>query len=123
MSVGNWPVEVVPDEDRLFMRVHKNNIRDGEPLPGAFKDHGGGMSTDWEKYSTPAETRERGAQAAANYGIISLPVGDTRNIPGLSVVHTPLNDNRAHTDVFGQKDTQARVMLGRICRWQIHCAT
>lgn len=115
-----WPIEEIPDEDRLFMRVHFENIVDGEPGPGAFRDHGGGMSTDWEKYSTPEESQGR-AQRPELYGVISLVTGEVRSIPSLTVVHEPLDDNRAHTEVFGEKrrDPEVRVKLTRMSQWEI----
>lgn len=102
------------------MRVHKNQIVDGEPMPIAFRNHNSGMSTDWNRYATPAET-QRGSQAAQNYGVIVLGVGDVRSIPDQKVVHEPVDENRAHTEVFGDKDAQVRVKLGRIYRWSIRC--
>ena len=55
-----WPVEDIPDGDKLFMRVHRNWCPGGDLSPGVFRDHGGGMSTDWERYSTPQEARDPG---------------------------------------------------------------
>lgn len=55
-----WESESIPDESVLYMRVHRAMLNaNGEPVLDAFRDHGGGMSTDWEKYSTPAQTRRR----------------------------------------------------------------
>lgn len=117
-----WPVEEIPDVDGLYMRVHRNHVRDGEPIPGAFRDIGGGMSTDWNKYSTPQATRERGRKDPALYGIIQLPVGLVRTIDSLAVTHSPLEENRAHTDVIGEKDTEVRLKLLRVYEWKIPLA-
>ncbi len=114
-----WPVESIPDSDNLYMRIHHNQIRDDAPIPGAFKDHEGGMSTDWNKYSTPFETRRRGRKPEQEYGVVSLPVGGVRSIPNLTVVHEPLPVNRAHSEVFGEKDTEARLKLCRLYQWQV----
>ena len=36
----NWPKEEIPDEDHLYMRVHRNHLTPkGSPIPGAFRDH------------------------------------------------------------------------------------
>ena len=108
-----WEGEEIPDEDFLFMRVHQDYWDDeGEPIPKAFRNHPkktGGMSTDWQKYFTPEETRQRGRDAAANI-VIQLLTGTVRKIPDQSVVHTPdvENNNRAHSDVFGEKTTEVR---------------
>lgn len=122
-----WPVEHVPDEDRLFMRVHPNNARDGILNPGAFANHGeagkrAGMSTDWEKYSTPDETRNRATRNPAIYGVVGMVVGQLREVPGQTAEHTPdYPANRAHTEVFGDKrsDPEVRVLLRRISTWEI----
>ena len=115
-----WPVEHVPDEDKLFMRVHKNWCPGGELGPGVFRDHGPGMSTDWEKYSTPEDSRNR-AKCPAENGVLSLVVGAVRAIPPLAVQHSPDAEtmNRAHTDVLGPKGPRVRIMLLRMFRWEI----
>lgn len=47
-----------------------------------------------------------------------MNVGEVRGIPEQIVKHTPdLEDNnRAHTDVFGEKDEEVRVLFGRITK-------
>jgi len=116
-----WEGEEIPDEDFLFMRVHRDYWDDeGEPIPKAFRNHPkkiGGMSTDWQKYSTPEETRQRGREGAANI-VIQLLTGTVRKIPDQSVVHTPdiENNNRAHSDVLGEKTTEVRERFMQIYR-------
>jgi len=115
--------ESIPDQDLLFFRVHKSYVRNGDIIPGAFRDQGihplvRGMSTDWNKYSTPEESRWR-ARTPSDNGIASLDVGAVRAIPGLAVDHDPYWSNRAHTHVLGEKDTEARLKLKRLCRWVI----
>ena len=103
-----WEPEEIPDEDLLFMRVHRDYLDDdGEPIPQAFRNRPprtGGMSTDWRKYSTAEETMGRARDRTANI-LIELLTGAVRKIPNQSVAHTPdiENNNRAHTDVFGEK--------------------
>ncbi len=103
-----WEAEDVPDPDFLFMRVHYRFLdQDGEPMPGAFRnrpDESGGMSVDWQKYSTPQETRARARDPSANI-VIEFLAGAVRKIPNQTVVHTPDADryNRAHTDIRGEK--------------------
>lgn len=113
-----WPVEDIPDEDSLYMRVHQANIRaDGSFRTNAWNNHGDGMSTNWSRYSTPEDTRkdvERFGKQPNKYAVIELRVGQVRAIPGQSVQHSPEEDNQAHTDVLGKKDEEARVRLGRI---------
>lgn len=120
-----WPSEEIPDEDRLFMRVHKNFLLGAEDdyiPPGVFRDQGPAMSTDWEKYSSPEQSRERARKPEVN-GVIALVAGPVRTDAGQEVVHTPdePRGNRAHTDVRGKKDGDPRVRLAlqRCARWEI----
>ena len=122
-GLTSWPVENIPDLDRLYMRVHRNNQVDGVPTPGAFRDHPPdgerpGMSTDWSRYSTPEETLARARKPEDN-GVVEMVVGAVRAIPNLRVEHVPLPENRAHSEVFGKKDVEARVLLQRACRWSL----
>jgi hypothetical protein len=55
----NWQAEHIPDEDSVYMRAHKHILRGKTLLPGIFRPHDGGMSVDWEKYSSPEECRQR----------------------------------------------------------------
>jgi len=116
---GGWESEPILDEDFLFMRVHKTWAkRDGSISLGVFKNTPtpqDGMSTDWQKYSTPEETRSHSARKPPDeYAVIRMLAGKVRTIPKQEVEHTPLPDNRAHTDVFGEKDEEARLLFGRI---------
>ena len=120
-----WPEENIPDQDLMYYRVHKNyiDLETGGPKPGAFgnqpkSDPNSAMSTDWEKYATPHDTQNRGAQLPVdvNYAIISLNAGDVRNLGADElqyVNHTPDKDrnNRAHTDVRGKKTPEVRRKL------------
>ncbi len=116
-----WPKEDIPDTHRLFMRVHiKTYTHNGLPVAGAFKNHDGGMSTDREKYATAADTRARGRKLASEYGVVQVLAGKVREIPSQTVEHKPLYpDNRAHTDVLGEKDEEARTLLRRFSSWII----
>ncbi len=120
-GLNEWVKEDIPDIQCLFMRVHRNNLRDGSPNPGAFKDHGTGMSADWCKYGNPQRT-QRAAINPGDNGVVQMLVLDIRSIEGLTVEHTPdvLINNRAHVDVFGDKsDVQTRVQLRHACKWVI----
>lgn len=118
-TVSAWPQELIPDKDELFMRVHRNWTLNGNPIPGAFRDHAGGMSTDWAKYSTPEETLRRALKNPERNGVVKLQVSEVRAIPNQTVVHTPEVTNRAHTDVLGVKDEEVRLKLTRIYTWII----
>lgn len=104
-----WESEHIPDEDLLYRRVHKNyyltaEIPFDEIPPGAIKNDGNAMSTDWSKYAEPDDTRRRLGKPE-DYAVIAMPVGKVRAIPNQNVTHTPdmVHNNRAHTDVAGEK--------------------
>jgi hypothetical protein len=111
-----WTEENIPDEDVLFYRVHCNDMDGEKPKPGAFRNHprgdpNSGMSTNWSKYCSAEQTRQNAPQSPQNYAVVQLGVGKVREIPGQTVKHTPniaLN-NRSHTDVFGEKNTEVRL--------------
>lgn len=113
-----WPIELIPNEHFLFMRIHASYMKFGDPL-GAFKDIEGGMSTDWEKYSTPQQTRDR-ARIPNQNGIVKLNAGKIRELQGMSVTHTPEPMNQAHSEVFGEKTPEMRVKLYRLSEWIIN---
>jgi hypothetical protein len=125
-----WPVEEIPDGDRLFMRVHRMWIKkNGEVAATFFKNRLDertgrlGMSTDWSRYATSEEARQRAKDPSVN-GVTALGVGQVRAIPKQRVEHTPIQghpslpDNRAHTDVYGPKDEdpEAQRRFSRLCQ-------
>ena len=97
-----WPVEPIPDVDRVFMRAHRMHFRSGELQPGVFRPQGDGMSVDREKYATPQDTRNRAAKPLEN-AVIAANVGTIREIHNLQVQHAPDHEreNRAHSNVVG----------------------
>lgn len=119
----DWPVENIPDKAKLFYRIHKQNYKDGKVVPGTFKEIGTteeekGMSTDWEKYSTPEQSRLRAKKPEQN-GIVSFVTGHLRKIV-LDVIHypLPLEKNRAHTNVRGI-DSEKQLKMRDIYAWEI----
>ncbi len=125
-----WPKEDIPDHASVFMRIHKSYMIGGDVPPNAFHDRGGGMSVDWDKYSTPLETRNRARTPSAN-AVISMIVGEIRKIQALVVDHDPIQENsfdeegnpltpnQAHSEVIGEKTPEVRLKLSRIWAWQI----
>lgn len=100
------------------MRVHRCNISNGLPAPGAFRPHGGGMSVDWSRYRNPEGTLAS-ARVEQDNGVVRLLTGGVRGIP-LDVTHTPIPENQAHTDVTGfDNPAEARVKLARLAVWVI----
>lgn len=107
-GVSPWPVEQIPGGDRLFMRAHRMFFTGGHLSPGVFRDHAGGMSVDWERYSTPGETQSR-ARVPEDNAVIRLVAGEVRAIPPLTVEHRPVEENRAHSEIIGRKDPEVWV--------------
>jgi hypothetical protein len=114
-AINNRAMEDIPDSDQLYMRVHRHYAPDGELAHGVFRDIGRGMSADWQKYSTPEETRARARKPHEN-GVIAMVAGGVRSC-GLLVEHDPIPVNRAHTEVIGIKTTEVRFKLFRLARW------
>jgi hypothetical protein len=148
-----WPAEEIPDADSLYMRVHRNDVVYGELKPGVFCNRPDptrptrppAMSTDWSRFATPDDTRNRAESSAPHdNGVISLNVGKVRGIYGQRVEHTPKvadptdpasKNNRALVDVFGPKSPkdaesqeertkvqQVRFEYLVIFRWEIRIA-
>jgi hypothetical protein len=128
----DWLVELIPNGDTIYRRAHKQKFnKNGEAQPAAF-ELVGGMSTDWEKYSTAQQARQRAAKPFVN-GVVSLKVKDVRDISSLTVDHSPIQreskltdakgnpipPNRAHTDVNGPNTTELRDKLSKIAKLEI----
>ena len=127
MSDHQWPIEDIPDEDYLYIRVHKGWFRDGLIVPGFFRnlpdEETGAMSTDWNRYSTPEALRARARKPEEN-AVGRFQVAIVRQMPEQTVHHSPIQnhptlpDNRAHTDVAGPKATSTfdvQVKFARAC--------
>jgi hypothetical protein len=106
---GPWIPESIPGTDSVFYRVPIGWLRkDQRPHTGVFKKNGDSMSTDWEKYSTAADTQARPTNPS-RFAVLRLPVDCVRKIQGLTVIHdpvyepdrTPPNINRAHCSIHG----------------------
>lgn len=124
-----FPIEQIPDESAVLLRVHKSRMRDGMPAPGAFTPNGEGLSVDWDKYSTAVQARARAKKPAEN-AVVRLVVAEIRAIEienhgELEVEHRPLTENPAHSEVpfphpeRGDSWLEARVRLNRIANVEI----
>lgn len=112
-------VELIPDEDSVFMRAYKDRVKDGIAGPSAFKPHGSGLSVDWDRYSTPEDTRSRAKKNPSHNAVVRMVVGEIRNInESLDVRHAPLPENQAHAEVNLPDDnadqSEVRVKLSRL---------
>lgn len=113
--------EEIPDEAVLYRRVHQKKLnKTGQPRAGAFTNApDGGMSTEWNKYATPLDTKNRAShfrQDPAQFAVVSLPALGIRSLDGQRIAHTPRSFNCAHTDVFGPKDEEIRLAFVRMSR-------
>lgn len=104
------------------MRIHFQHFMDGDILLIAFRNHNGGMSTNWSEYADAHLTKEQALlenKDPNNYGVVELSVGGVRGIPNQEVDHDPLPKNQAHTNVIGKKNEEARLKLKEISDWVI----
>ena len=102
-------MEDIPDKDLLYYRVHKDFLKDGDILPGVFRDKKDSLSADWNKYSTPLISLLR-SKVIEDNAIISLKVDLLRNC-SQKVLHNPIGCNYAHSDVIGKKDSETRIKI------------
>ncbi len=120
-QADNFPQEQIPDDANLFMRIHRDWLLDnGEVKPGFFRNipPDDGMSCDWDKYSTAAQTKERARNPNFN-GVLQFAACDARSLPDQHLAHDPQQENRAHSQLFGEKTTEIRLKLKRLCKWAI----
>jgi hypothetical protein len=126
--VQEW-IELIPNPDRIFMRVPVQWLPARKVQPGVFRETEGAVSVDWERYSSAQETRDRARNPSQN-GVIALVTGDVRGIEGLSVEHEPIRSNRAHSGIHGltqpgslpaeESKTKRRLLLfGLVTGWEI----
>ena len=116
-EITPWETEEIPNQDLLFMHIHRQWLHDdGSISAGAFQNRptkDDGMSTNWEKYSSARATKER-ARSPEDNAVVKMLAVNAGDIPGQTITHTPQQTNRAHTDIFGEKNPEARVLFGRI---------
>ncbi|CAM3390721.1 hypothetical protein [Zobellia roscoffensis] len=124
----------IPNEDLVYMRVHKVNLDFSKPnqlpsiRPVAFDPKGkGGLSVDWSAHSTAKDTLERAKDPKKN-GVLSMSVLGLRKTPlPLEVLHKPSKSNFSHSEVFGipprkPTDMGIRVKLMDLSIWEINCS-
>ena len=140
-----WEKELIPNEDRIYCFVHKANVdykNGGKPRAAAFQNtprDGSNLSSDWSKYSTPEETKNRiGKQFKANsqnfknpndYGVLQFEVGFLRQEElRQEIEHDPIfnpmeldgiPNNQSHTIIIGEKDEETRLKMKEMSVWVI----
>ena len=110
--MSDWPVEEIPDTDSLYRSIHQQWVKPDSIEPAAFRDDR--MSVDWARYSTPQEARARRKRPEDN-AVVQLIAGQVRSLPSQHVEHTPIVENRSHSEVIGEKTPRVRMELARIC--------
>lgn len=132
-----FPVESIPDEDHLYMAVKRAHVDPItlKPTSAAYRNHGTGlskgMSTDWDRYASPVDTQNRLGNPEM-HGVVVMSVEKIRGIAIYSVIHDPVCQNQAHTNVTGPKSkdektekesreliNQSRLALIELSVWEI----
>ncbi len=140
-----WEKELIPDSDKIYCFIHCQanvNPKTGKPRAAAFHNtpkHGDNLSCDWEKYSTPEETRFRIGQQFKSgstefknpnlYAVATFQVNILRTDEyAQEIEHDPIYNtqeiigipnNRAHSIIIGKKDEETRLKMVEICEWAI----
>jgi hypothetical protein len=118
-----WESEPIPDDALLFLRVHRQWIKNNEPRLGAFQKRLDvtrnrlGMSTDWNKYRHPEETRTKLGKDPTDYAVLQMSAGSIRaDLPSDTIEHTPKEEegNQGHTDIWGEDDEETRLKYSRL---------
>ena len=141
-----WENEPIPDTDNVFCFIHtlaNVNPKTGKPRAAAFHNtpkQGNNLSCDWEKYSTPEETRSRigkqfktGSTEFKNpllFAVVVFHVQVLRtdefaqNVEHDPIYHNPeilgIPNNRAHSIIIGEKDEETRLKMVDMAQWVIH---
>lgn len=121
----------IPDGDNVYMRVHHQNIilenNKKVILPIAFDIKGdGGLSVNWDKFSSP-ESTQSGARKPQSNNVISMKVEKIRKLDSaLDVKHVPLDDNYSHSEIFNipprkPNGMKVRVQLMDLSKWVLEC--
>jgi hypothetical protein len=110
-----FAVEKIPDDDKLFYRIHKTSLKQGGGIiPGAIKMIGDGkergMSTNWSKYSD-AEALKSVAKKPEDNGVISFIASIVRSTKDAIVEHDPKVYNRSHSHILWDDANETKVRL------------
>jgi hypothetical protein len=98
-----FAVEVIPDEARLFRRIHQTQYDDKTGVVSSAAFRHDRMSVNWEKYSNAGNSTDQNSSA-----VVALIAGDCRPL-GQTIEHTPIEPdqptgpNQAHAEVCGAK--------------------
>ena len=105
----------IEDDDDLYRRIHRTQLKNEEVLPAAFvtnRQPDNSISVDLARLTTPDETLSRGRKCKSEYGLGVLCAQYPRTL-GFTVRHRPSHDNHAHTLVEGQNTRTKCHLLAR----------
>ncbi|MEW6008169.1 MAG: hypothetical protein AB1629_00855 [Candidatus Omnitrophota bacterium] len=108
-----WPEENIPDEHKLFRRIHPNQyIREEDRISSAAfrgkKNYD--CSVNWEKYTTP----EKAVRNYHAYHLAALQAKIPRQLEQ-EVKHTPSRRDRSHSSIIGNKTESIAKSLALSC--------
>ena len=144
-----WENEPIPNTDKVYCFIHSIanvNPTTGKPRAAAFHNtpkQGDNLSCDWEKYSTPHETKTRIGQQFKNgttefknsnlFGVVEFVTGILKTEEyNQQIQHDPIfnnpeivgtPNNRAHSIIIGEKDEEIRLKMVEIAHWVIPPST
>jgi len=120
-----FATEIIPDEDSIYCRVHKDLLKNSRPSARAFMNtpkEGNNLSCDWSKYCTPEGSRALiGRQKNLKTGEFKRPldfyiynfrVQDLRynDIMNQAVLHDPIFNE---PEIEGKPNNQAHSIIVR----------
>ncbi len=145
-----WKTENVQNDAIVYVRVNREYIQKkgdkiGLPNTGAFYNtpkNGSDLSSDWNKYSTPEDSRERIGKefklsklgqykTSSEFYIVSFKVQDIYDLElEQSIEHSPRQENfpdeidgfpwnRSHCSIIGDASLERRTRMPDICTWEI----
>lgn len=118
-SSGQFSRPLSPD-DLFYRAIPPDLIKpDNSISPGAFcnpnRPPTDRMSVDWAAKSSPAETSQRWERWGSGRGVASLSY-QTCNDNNQTVEFTPTMENKAHSDIVGEKKERVRKNLAKAAK-------
>ena len=108
-----FPVESIPDTAHVLRRILQIHHKNDDIEPAAF-DLAGGMSCDWERYSTAQQSIDRVPNKKIKFAGVVYFVCGKLQVEEFDVNHTPSNENRAHCTVSAENTEEKRTKLTRL---------
>lgn len=112
---------------KLYLFVHHCMISSKDHKPREEFFGGKELSSEWDRYATPEETRNRVThdclknRSPNNYGVISICIAALFG-KKIDCEHFPYNYNRSHSHILGDKKSgspKLRLILRDLCEWEI----